>query len=154
MSFLSNMWDHVKSLFHNASGAVHEIITVADKVANTLKNLEASQAGQFLETTLETLVPPSAVIINGIKLWLPKVVTDLNWAVQEDGKTDEQKIADAVAYLAKLKGVNPDAYASQLNTLNALIQKWMSDQQGAGLNIQQALTISQVNHNPDLVSAS
>lgn len=152
MAFLSKLWDHVKSLFHNASDTIHDIVTVADKVANEIKNLEESQVGQFLEVTLQTILPVSAPIINGFKLWLPKVVTQLNWAVQEDGKTDEQKIADAVAYLAKLKGDNPDAYAGQLNTLNALIQKWISDEQNAGLNIQQALTISQVNHNPDLVS--
>ena len=152
MAFLSKLWDHVKSLFHNASDTIHDIVTVADKVANEIKNLEESKVGQFLEVTLETVFPASAIVINGFKTWLPKIVTDLNWAVQEDGKTDEQKIADAVAYLAKLKGQNGDAYASQLNTLNALIQKWISDEQGAGLNIQQALTISQVNHNPDLVS--
>jgi len=149
--FLAKLWDKVKSLFHSASGAVHTIVTVADNIANEIKTLEASQIGQFLETTVETLIPASTGLVNAFRLWLPKIVTDLNWAVKEEGKTDAEKIADAVAYLESIKGT--DAYAAQLNTLNALIQKWLSDNQGAGMTIQQALTISQVNHNPDLVAA-
>ena len=150
---LSHLWDKVKSFFSGASGTVHEIVTIADKIANEIKVLDESQVGQFLTVTIETIIPSTTGLINAFQLWLPKIVTDLNWAVQEDGKTDAQKVTDAVNYLSKLKASNPDAYASQLNSINALIQKWLSDNQGAGLNIQQALTISQVNHNPNLISS-
>jgi hypothetical protein len=149
-NFLADLWEKVKSLFHTATSEVHNIVTIADNIANQIKTLEASAVGQFLEATIETLIPASTGLVNAFRLWLPKIVTDLNWAVKEAGKTDAEKIADAVAYLESIKGT--DAYAAQLNTLNALIQKWLSDNQGAGLTIQQALTISQVNHNPDLVA--
>ncbi|MGZ3750787.1 MAG: hypothetical protein ACXVB0_14690 [Mucilaginibacter sp.] len=152
-NFLADLWNKVKTFFSGASSEVHTIITIADNVANEIKKLEATDVGQFLEVTIETIIPSSTGLVNAFKLWLPKIVTDLNWAVQEEGKTDAQKISDAVTYLTNLKASNPDAYASQLNSINALIQKWLSDNQGAGLNIQQALTISQVNHNPNLVSA-
>jgi hypothetical protein len=150
-NFLSNLWEKVKTFFHGASTQVHSIVDIADKIANAIKLAEASQVGQLLETGLEAFIPASTGLVNAFKLWLPKIVTDLNWAVAENGKTDAQKVQDAVAYLASIKGT--DAYAAQLNTLNALIQKWLSDNQGAGMTIQQALTVSQVNHNPDLVSA-
>lgn len=150
-NFLGNLWDKVKSLFHTASSKVHDIVTIADNVANAVKTLEASTVGQFIESGIEALIPASTGLVNAFKLWLPVIVTDLNWAVKEEGKTDAEKVADAVAYLESIKGT--DVYASQLNTLNALIQKWLSDNHGAGLSIQQALTISQVNHNPDLVAA-
>jgi hypothetical protein len=151
MNFLETLWNKVKSLFSGADTLVHTIVTTADNLANAIKNLEASQVGQFLEVGLEALIPASTGLINAFKLWLPVVVIDLNWAVKEDGKTDAEKVADAVAYLESIKGT--DAYAAQLNTLNALIQKWLSDNQQGGLTIQQALTISQVNHNPDLGAA-
>lgn len=148
---LAKLWDKVKSLFSSASSEVHTIVSIADKIANEIKTLEASQVGQFLEVTLEALIPASTGLVNAFKLWLPVIVTDLNWAVAEEGKTNTQKISDALTYLASIKGT--DVYASQLNTLNALIQKWMSDNQGAGVTIQQALTMAQVVHNPDLVAA-
>lgn len=150
-SFLASLWEKVKTFFHGASIAVHSIVDIADKIANAIKTVEASQVGQLLETGLEAFIPASTGLINAFKLWLPKIVTDLNWAVAEEDKTDTQKVADAVAYLASIKGT--DVYAAQLNTLNALIQKWLSDNQGAGITIQQALTVSQIIHNPDLVAA-
>ena len=150
---LSNLWDKVKSFFSGASNQVHDIVTIADKIANEIKTLDESTVGQFLTSTIVTIIPAASGLVNAFQLWLPKIVTDLNWAVKEEGKTDAEKVTDAVNYLTSLKASNPDAYASQLNSINALIQKWLSDNQGAGLNIQQALTISQVNHNPSLVSA-
>lgn len=150
MSIFSRFWDWIKSL----SPAGQAIISTADKLVNELKVLEASDAGQFLEGTIEAVVPASTGLVNAFKLWLPVVVTDLNWVVVEEGKTDAQKIADAVAYLKQLKISNPDAYAGQLNTLNALIQKWMSDNQGEGITMPQALAISQINHSSDLLEVS
>lgn len=149
-SFLSGLWEKVKTFFHSASTEVHSIISIADNIVNAIKSVEQSQVGQLIETGLEAFIPASTGLINAFKLWLPKIVIDLNWAVAEEGKTDTQKVADAVAYLASIKGT--DAYAAQLNTINALIQKWLSDNQGVGMTIQQALTVSQVNHNPDLVA--
>jgi hypothetical protein len=149
-NFLSSLWEKVKTFFHGASTEVHSIVDIADKIVNAIKSVEQSQVGQLIESGLEAFIPASTGLINGFKLWLPKIVTDLNWAVNEEGKTDTQKVADAVAYLASIKGT--DAYAAQLNTINALIQKWLSDNQGSGMTIQQALTVSQVNHNPDLVA--
>ncbi len=149
-NFLTDLWNKVKSFFHSASPIVHTIVTVADNAVNTIKVLEASNVGQFLESGVEAFIPASTGLINAFKLWLPVLVTDLNWAVKEEGKTDVQKVQDALAYLASIKGT--DTYASQLNSLNALIQKWLSDNQGAGMTIQQALTTSQVVHNPDLIS--
>lgn len=153
-SFLGKLWHSVKTFFTGASSVVHTIITVADKIVNEFKTVEESTVGQFLETTLETLIPQTIPLVNALKLWLPKIVTDLNWAVAEDGKKGEEVLADALKYLNTLKGVNIDAYAAQLNTLNALIQKFMSDNQQGGLTIQQAITVGQVIHNPDLIATA
>ena len=152
-NLLSTLWEKVKSFFANASTEVHVIVTVADNIVNVFKNLEASATGQFLETTLETLIPSTIPLVNAIKLWLPKVFTDLNWAVAEDGKKPEEVLQDALNYLQKVKSLNIDAYAASLNTLNALIQKFISDNQESGLTIQQALAVGQVVHNPDLIAA-
>lgn len=150
-NFLEKIWDSVKSFFSGASPVIHEIVTVADNIVNGLKALDSSTVGQFLESGVEALIPASTGLVSAFKLWLPVAVTDLNWAVKEDGKTDAQKVSDAVAYLATIKGT--DTYATQLNSLNALVQKFLSDNQGAGLTIQQALAVSQVNHSPDLIAA-
>lgn len=151
MTFLATLWDKVKTFFHSASDVVHDVVIMADEAVNKIKELEQSQVGQFLEMGIETIIPASTGLINAFKLWLPVVVTDLNWAVKEEGKTDAEKVQDALAYLASIKGT--DIYATQLNSLNALIQKFLSDNQGAGMTIQQALTASQVVHNPELIAA-
>jgi hypothetical protein len=151
-TWLGRIFATIASWFSSASGAVHDLTVLADNLANAIKNLEASTVGTFIETTVEMLIPASTGLINAFKLWLPVIVTDLNWAVAEEGKTPEQILADAIAYLNKIKVTNPNAYAGQLNTLNALIQKWFSDNQGLGLTIQAALTAAQVVHDPSLTS--
>lgn len=151
-TWLSKAWTTIKTFFDKASNQVHDLTVIADNLANALKNAEASNIGQFLETTVEMIIPSSTGLINAFKLWLPVVVAKLNWAVAEEGKAPQQVVADAVSYLQGLKTSDPDLYAAQLNTLNALIQKWFSDNQGAGLNIQQALATTQVVHNPDLIA--
>lgn len=149
MSIFNKLWDFLRSL--TSSPTVHMVLVTADSLTNELKDLEQSDIGQFLENTVKTIIPGSTGLIYAFDSWLAKTVTVLNWAVEEEGKTDKQKVADAVTYLKQLKIVDIDAYSAQLNSLNALIQKWMSDNQGAGLTMPQALVAAQVIHNPDLL---
>ena len=88
-------------------------------------------------------------MVDGFKLALPKIVTDLNWAVAEESKTPDQLIQDGLDYLKTIKGT--DDYVIQLNSFAAKVQKWFSDNQGLGLTIQQALLSPQIVHNPTLL---
>lgn len=151
-TWLGNLIAKVAAWFSTASNDLHDFTVIADNLVNAIKKIEASTVGQFLETTVEILIPASTGLVNAFKLWLPVVVIDLNWALQEEGKTNEQKITDAAAYLIKLKVINPDAYATQANALNALIQKWLGDNSGIGTTIQQALVSAPIVHDPSLLN--
>lgn len=127
---------------------------IANDVIDGVKSFEASAAGQFLETTLETLVPSSTGLINAVKLWLPKAFVVSGWVQNEVGKTDVQIMEDGTAYLLNLKTTDIDAYAKELHGMAAYLAKMISDNLGAGLTMPQALTLPQIVHNPELLKGN
>ena len=130
-----------------------DIAHVADNIINGVKSFEASAAGQFLEVTLETLVPASTGLINAIKLWLPKAFVISGWVKDEAGKNDVQILEDGAAWLLNLKETDIDAYAKELHGMAAYLTKMISDNVGAGLTMAQALTLPQIIHNPELLKS-
>lgn len=148
-TWLGKLFSTIASWFSKAGPVVHSITIIADNVANAVKNAEASQLGQLFEVGLEMAIPASTGLVNAFKLELNVIVTDLNWAVAEEGKTGNQIVQDGLTYLASIKGT--DNYAVQLHAFAAKVQKWFSDNLGAGLTIEQALLTPQIVHNPALL---
>ena len=154
ITWLSKILAKVASYFGNASNEIHDVAVISTNVVNAIKNAEQSNIGQLVETGLEMVIPASSGLINAFKLWLPVVLKDLNWVVGETNLNltlpDLQNYLSAAAsYLSTIKGT--DVYAAQLNSLNALVQKWFSDQRGLGLTMPQALLTPQAVYNPNLV---
>lgn len=149
-TFVGKLIAAVVGIFHKAAPIVDEITNIADKFINELKVLEESQAGQFIESTIETIVPASTGLINGIKLWLPEIAGIITAGKVEEGKSDEQKLKDLVNYLSGLKTADPVLYAGALNTLNAAVQQYLATNQGVILPVPQSLAIAPVVHDPSL----
>lgn len=145
-TWLGKVFAKVASWFGNASGAIHDVVVIADNVANAIKS---SPLTPVVETLLEKAIPASTGLVEAFKLELPNIVTKLNWAVAESSKTPDQLVADGLAYLQTLKGT--DQYVIALHSFAATVQKWFSDNLGYGLTIQMALTSPQVVHNPALL---
>ena len=145
-TWLGKLFATVASWFSKVSGPIHDVTVLADNIANAIKN---SPLTSVAYTALEMAIPASTGLVDGFKLALPKIVTDLNWAVAEESKTPDQLIQDGLDYLKTIKGT--DDYVIQLNSFAAKVQKWFSDNQGLGLTIQQALLSPQIVHNPTLL---
>lgn len=150
--WLEREFDDIKVWVIGEVDKLKPLVDIADKLVNEIKTLEASAAGQFVETTIETLIPASTGLINAFRLQLPVWVIDLNWAADEEGKTDDQKWQDAVTYLNGI--VDPDVRAAQLNTLKALFSKFFAGNSGHALTMPQSLTISQPSHDPAIATAA
>lgn len=149
-TFLGKIIATVVAIFHKVAPVVDQFVLIADSIVNELKVLEASNIGQFLETTLETLIPASTGLVSAFKLALPKVAGILTAGAIELGKTDQQKMTDLISYLSGLKTSDPVLYAGTLNTLNASIQQFLTTNSGVLLSVPQSLMIAQVAHNPTL----
>ncbi len=121
------------------------VLDVSNKVVNALKTIDGSPIGQIIETAAGFIAPE---LVSAFKLWLPVAFKSLNWATTEVSKTDEQIFEDALKYVVSLQG---DYKAVQLNSLQALIATWLANNTGVELPIQQALTVAQVAHNPEMV---
>lgn len=140
----------VIALFHKVEAIIDVIIDDADKFVNTLKNLEASDAGQFLEIGIEALFPSATDLINAGKLWLPKLAGVILNIKDEENKTDEQKLADLIAYAAHLKANDMVAYTGLLTTLNVAYQQFVTTNKGIAFTIPQSFVASPVNHDENL----
>lgn len=150
-TWLGRLIQKVGNWFTNeAKPIVHDIVVIADNVGNKLKASEASPTGllHLFEVALPMVIPASTGLINAFQFELNKIVTDLNWAKAESGKTGDQIVQDGLTYLKSLKGT--DDYAIQMHAFAAKTQKWFSDNLQAGLTIQQALTTPSIVHDPTL----
>jgi len=145
-TWLSRLFASIVVFFSKAAPAIHDITVIADNVANVMKS---SPITSIVETGLEMAIPASTGLVEAFKLQLPNIVTKLNWAVAEESKTPDQLVLDGIRYLQSVKGT--DIYVVQLNSFAALVQKWLSDNQGLGLTIQQALLTPQIVHSPQLL---
>lgn len=145
-TWLGKLFAAIGAFFSGASAQVHDVTIIADRVANVIKSSPITSA---LETGIEMAIPASTGLVEAFKLELPNIVQKLNWAVAEETKTPDQMVQDAFKYLQSIKGT--DDYVIQLNGFAAKVQKWLSDNQGLGLTIQQALLTPQIVHNPQLL---
>jgi hypothetical protein len=149
-TFVGKLIAAAVSIFHKAVPLVDEIVKDANIFVNEFKIIEASQAGQFLEATIETLIPASTGLINAAKLWLPKIAGLITNIGAEVDKSDEEKVADLVNYLNGLKLSDSVLYAGVLNTINAAYQQFRSTNQGVVLPVSQSLSIAPIVHDPNL----
>jgi|SRR5882762_2089570 len=143
-SFLQKIWDAIASIFSKSNDALKEIASIADRFVNALKTAEASETGQAIENIIELIIPSSTGLIGALKLAFPKVQQQL--ANIEDGKTQAEIEQAFLAWLTGLKTSDPNLYAGTLTTLNAWIQKFLADNQGEILPIENALANSQIVH--------
>ena len=153
-SFPEKIWDDIKDFFAKQGPVVKSITAQADALVNEFKNLEESTVGQFLESGIEAIIPASTGLINAVHIALPIVCVDLNWAVNEEGKSDALIITDALAYLAQLKTKDPVLYAGALNTLSTKIGTILSGDKGLTLTTEQSLLLSPIAHNPNIVNTA
>lgn len=147
-NFIQRALHAIGSLLGFIKKEATDLVHIADKVVDELKAFDGTAAGKIVETAASLIAPD---LVNAFKLWLPTAFKALNWANDEISKTDEQIFEDALKYVSGLKG---DYKAVQLNGLQSLIAKWLADNNGIALPIQQALTISQVVHNPTMVATA
>ncbi len=152
---MSNIIKNIGNWIANEFVAIQEFITkeektlkpylqIADNLVNFIKNMTSTPEGKFVITTIETVVPSSTKLLDALILQLPIWVVDLNWTINEIGKTPEEQFSDGVAYLKTIK--DPDVYAVQLNSLKALITKFFANNNAALLTIQQSLILAQPDH--------
>lgn len=143
-SFLEKIWDAIASLFSKSNNALKEIATIADNFVNALKAAEASPTGQAIESIIELIIPSSTGLINALKLAFP--IAQQQLANIEDGKTQAELEQAFLSWLTGLKTSDPNLYAGALTTINAWVQKFLADNQGEILPIENALANTQIVH--------
>lgn len=151
-TWIGNLLAKIAAFFAGATNAAHDFAVVADNLANAIKTAEASTLGQLFETGLEMLIPASTGLVDAFKLYWPKLLVTLNLAVQETGKTDEQIIIDGAAALAKMKGIDPNAFAVVMTGISAHVKQWFMDNTGSGGTIQQSILTQVIAHDPTLAT--
>ena len=153
-SFFQKILAVIAGVFHKVETEAEKdaelILTIADNVVNEIKVLEASQVGQFLETTIETIVPASTGLVNGLKLAIPVMANIITAGENELHKTDQQKITDFLTLISKIKTSNPTLYAGILTALNAGVQQFFATNMGVQITPQQSIAAAPVVHDPAL----
>jgi hypothetical protein len=151
-TFVGKLIASVVDLFHKAEPIVDQLVHWAEDIVNVIKKAEASQAGQLLESGIESVFPVSVPLFNAFKLWLPRAASLIAGTSDHSDKTDHEKIEDLLDYLEILKTKDPVLYAGILNALNAAIQQFFTTNQGVDLPVSQSLVIAQLVHEPSLGS--
>lgn len=148
-SFFSNLLHKAVSLFGEVKLEADKVFHFADQFVNTVKKLESSEVGQFIEIGIETAFPVTTVPINAIKLWFTNAAAKLA-NVEGSVHTDEAKIQAFLDYLNGLKVSDATLYAGTLNTLNASLQKLLAGDGAHNLTTPMALVASQLVHDETL----
>lgn len=146
MTILESIWNSIKNFLSNLTHAVHDYASIANNIVNALKTLEQSQVGQFIETTLETLIPASTGLVNAFKLELPNIFKILELVTDETSKTSEQIVADGVAALQALKVSNPKLYALKTAGLATFTSEFFTNNNGEQATFGQLLALGQSVH--------
>lgn len=144
LKWISDEIHKILSWITNAEKALAPAINIAETLLNGLKTFDSSVPGKTVLGIIESFVPASTGLINAIELQLPIWLVELNWVKNEAGKTLDEQWADALVYLATIKGT--DTYAAQYNSLKALFLKFFGTNMGEPVTIQQALTLGQPTH--------
>jgi uncharacterized protein YjaG (DUF416 family) len=104
-SFLQNIWEHIKDLFHKIEPKAKDAIAIGVKVVDNIKL--AFDSG--IIDTLEKVIPGDIddKIIEKIRAALPQIVTELQLASNCANETDPVKIVQcAIDTLKGLAGTN------------------------------------------------
>jgi len=154
MGFLSNIFsaigNFVKSEIAKLAGdatvvesAIESAANIADSLVNSLKNWVATPAGQAIESVIEA-VPGIGPYVADILNFLPQLVTDLGWAVQEFTKSPAQVVQDGIT--AAINAPNANIKATNLAVLNAHIVTKIGQLSQAPVTIQTALSMAPTVH--------
>ena len=142
---LKTIWQDVLKFLHLIKDEGEKALQIANQVVNEILDFEQTPTGQAIENIIEGIIP--AELKSAFILWLPTFLKGLKWAAGELAKNDDEILQDGLGYFKDLTG---DFKALQANTLAAGISKFVSDNTGAGLTIQQSITAAQPVHNPEL----
>lgn len=140
-TFLANIWEHIKDLFHKIEPKAKDAIAIGVKVVDNIK--AAFDSG--IIDTIESVIPGDLddKIIEKIRVALPKIVTELQLASNCINETDPAKILQcAIDTLKGLAGTNAqkdffDSLATEIAVVVAdgelnwddakTIAKWYND---------------------------
>lgn len=142
---LATIWNDVLKFLHLIKDEGEKALHIANQVVNKILAFETTPLGHELESIIEGLLPTE--LKSAFILWLPQLFKGLKWAEDELNKSDEAIVTDGLTYFKALDG---DFKAVQANTLAASISKFVSDNTGGGLTIQQSLVAAQPVHQPEL----
>lgn len=147
--YLKTMIVAIVTFFHAVKDEVHQYSDVAEAIVQRLITLQDSPVVQFLENDLIKLLPQSVqYLVNGLKLELPVIFKQLGWVKDESGKTDEQILADGLAFLQSKQGT--DFYNTHVTSLRTHLIKYLNDNQGTGLTSGQASVLSAAKNAPEI----
>lgn len=163
MTLINNIDKWLVTAFHsvinwitNAEKKLSPALSIAENLVNRFKAFEASTAGQSLEALIESVVPASTGLIDAIKLQFPKWFTAMRLIDGEITKPLDEQGQDAINALQKVKALDIDTYAGDLNTLKALITKFVATNSGdmGTITMPQSLMLAQPSHDPSLTEAA
>jgi hypothetical protein len=138
------IWNDVKDFFIKLLPHVHDMLVTANDVLTRFKTWETTTPlGQFVTNEIEPLIPGLGIALQN---FLPEVFIALKWAIAETSKTPDQIVQEGFAYLKSI--TDPDIKAVQHNAAAALIGKFITSNNGAGLTIQQHIVAPQAIYNP------
>jgi hypothetical protein len=150
MSLLSDVGSFLKKALDGLKTFAKVAFTYGNDLVNAIKVFEATPAGKAVDSVLDTIagavIPPA--YMTAFKAWFPILLKDLGWVQNELNKTDDQIAADFATWFNGM--VNPDAKASVAHVIAGNASKFVSDQSGSGLTIQQALTLPQYTYDPTI----
>lgn len=149
-NFFERAFDWIKAEFAAAETIEQKIAAFADAVINKVKTLQASETVQFLENGIvslaESIDPALTPMISGIELELPKILNVATGITDEISKPVADQVADAVTKLQTIKGINGTAYAGLLGTANAMVQNYVTSNNGIVATAAQLLAAGQAVH--------
>ena len=122
-SFLSKIWDEIKSLFDGVPAELKTAIHIGVLVTENVKNFVDSPAADVL-----TAIIPGDIddeIKNWLKAKLPAIVTELKLADSCSSLTDPAAITQCA--IKVLQGLDGDVQSSFLHSLSVMVAQVAAD---------------------------
>lgn len=137
--FVSTEWAKITGEVPVIEAALENAATVANNLVNGLKNWIASPAGKTIEAIIAE-IPGISPYLTDLLNFLPTLVVDLGWAKNEFTKSPADVLADGID--TAVNNANSDVKATNLITLQAHINKFVSGLSQAPQSIQTAISIA------------
>lgn len=153
MSLLNNIGNILHKGLDGLKTIAKVVFQFGDDLTNGIKAIEATPVGSEIIGAVETvagLVIPQQYQI-AFKAWFPTFIKDMGWVKDELNKSDDDIVADFVTWFTGL--TKPAIKASVAHVIAANGSLFVSDQIGAGVTPQQALTLPQIVHDPTIFDA-